>query len=160
MDKDLKSGKKHYLNKQGHKEVLAATLSHPLEDFNRLEPAGSTLKDIVDNLAKIHNKTLSIYDCRSEEDNFIRRKGEIISGAMTRATTLLHKLRPMTTGANIINYRYFPVFTTLSCAVKKIYKFTDKSTDIHNLCVLKKVLNYLITLAPEGGWSEKVLMYY
>jgi hypothetical protein len=32
----------------------------------------------------------------------------------------------------------------LNCAVKKIYKFTDQSTDIYNLCVLKKVINYLI----------------
>jgi hypothetical protein len=42
-----------------------------------------------------------------------------------------------TLGANIINYGYFHVITGLNCAMKKIYKFRDKSTDIYNLFLLK-----------------------
>ena len=96
--KILQYGKKHYLNEQEHKEVLGATLwGNSLEDFNRLDATGSTLKDIVDNLAKIYDKTPSIDDHRTEVDNFIRKKGESISQAMARATTLIHKLRPMST---------------------------------------------------------------
>jgi hypothetical protein len=42
--------------------------------------------------------------------------------------------------ANVVNWGYFHLITGLNCAMKKIYKFTDKSTDIQNLYVFKKKL--------------------
>ena len=65
------------------------------EIFNRLEATGSTLKEIVDNLARTYDKTPSIDDYKSEVYNFIRRKNETIIQAMARATTIIQKLRPM-----------------------------------------------------------------
>ncbi len=65
-------------------------------DFNRLDAAESALKEKVDNLAKMHEKIPSIDYYRSEIDNFIRRKGENRAGN-GKATTLIHKLRPIFT---------------------------------------------------------------
>jgi hypothetical protein len=62
-------------------------------------------------------------------------------------------------GANIINYGYFHVITTISYAVKKIYKFTDKSTDIYNLYVLKKAVKYLITMALLASLARAKLIF-
>jgi hypothetical protein len=62
-----------------------------------MDATGSTLKEIVDNLAKIYDKITSIDDYRSEADNFTRKKDETILHAMTRATPLIQKLRPLST---------------------------------------------------------------
>ena len=94
--KILQYGKRHFLNEQEHKDVLGAVLwGNSLEDFNRMEATGSTLKEIVDNLARIYDKTPSLDDYKSEVDNFIRKKNETITQAMARATTIIQKLRPM-----------------------------------------------------------------
>ena len=94
--KILQYGKRHYLNEQEHKDVLGAVLwGNSLEDFNRMEATGSTLKEIVDNLARIYDKTPSLDDYKTEVDNFIRKKNETITQAMARATTTIQKLRPM-----------------------------------------------------------------
>ena len=53
------------------------------------------MKEIVDNLARIYDKTPSLDDYKSEVDNFIRKKNETITQAMARATTVIQKLRPM-----------------------------------------------------------------
>jgi hypothetical protein len=86
--KILQCSKKQYLNVQELKEILEATLwGTSLEDFNRLEVAGSSLKEIVDNLAKICDRTPRINNYISEADNFIKKKDLTISQTMARAVT-------------------------------------------------------------------------
>ena len=44
--------------------------------LNIIEATGSTLKEIVNNLARIYYKTPNIDNYKSEEDNLIKRKNE------------------------------------------------------------------------------------
>jgi hypothetical protein len=52
-------------------------------------------------------------------------------------------LRPI-----LSNYGLFQVITGLNCFVKKVLRFTGKSTEIYFSCALKSCLWILITLAP------------
>ena len=61
--KVIQYGQKYYLEENDYKDVLGTILyGNSLDDFQRMDAAGSSLQEIIGNLSKIYDKTPSLDD--------------------------------------------------------------------------------------------------